>query len=100
MLLGAVGGPKWDGVPGDKRPEKGLLGIRSAHGPVRQPAPGQAVPAAGGRMPPASRDIVEKGIDFMVVRELIGGVYFGEHKTEDSRTASSVATDVMPYCRA
>ena len=54
VLLGAVGGPKWDGVPGDKRPEKGPAGHPQRHGPVRQYAPGQAVPAVGRREPSAA----------------------------------------------
>ena len=65
-------------------------------GLYRQYAPGQAVPAVGRRDALCARNIVAKGIDFMVVRELIGGVYFGEHKTE-TVNGERVATDVMPY---
>lgn len=95
VLLGAVGGPKWDGVPGDKRPEKGLLGIRSAMGLFANMRPAKLFPQLAGASP-LRGDIVAKGIDFMVARELIGGVYFGEHKTE-TVNGEHVATDVMPY---
>lgn len=94
-LLGAVGGPKWDGVPGDKRPEKGLLGIRSAMGLFANLRPAKLFPQLAGASP-LRADIVARGIDFLVVRELIGGVYFGGHKTE-TVDGERVATDVMPY---
>ena len=95
VLLGAVGGPKWDGVPGDKRPEKGLLGIRSAMGLFANMRPAKLFPQLAGASP-LRGDIVAKGIDFMVARELIGGVYFGELKAE-TVNGERVATDVMPY---
>jgi isocitrate/isopropylmalate dehydrogenase len=50
VLLGAVGGPKWEPLEIAKRPEKGLLGLRSGLGSVRQPAPGDPLPAAGRRL--------------------------------------------------
>ncbi len=95
VLLGAVGGPKWDGVPGDKRPEKGLLGIRSAMGLFANLRPARLFPQLAAASP-LRADIVARGIDFLVVRELIGGVYFGGHKTE-TVNGERVATDVMPY---
>ncbi len=94
-LLGAVGGPKWDSVPGDRRPEKGLLGIRSAMGLFANLRPAKLFPQLAAASP-LRADIVARGIDFLVVRELIGGVYFGEHKTE-TINSERVATDVMPY---
>ena len=94
-LLGAVGGPKWDNVPGDRRPEKGLLGIRSAMGLFANLRPAKLFPQLA-EASPLRANIVARGIDFLVVRELIGGVYFGEHKTETVNGAL-VATDVMPY---
>ena len=95
VLLGAVGGPKWDGMPGDKRPEKGLLALRSAMGLYSNNRPARLWPqlAAAGPLKP---EIVAKGIDFIVVRELIGGVYFGEHRTEEA-DGELKATDVMSY---
>ena len=94
-LLGPVGGPKWDSVPGDRRPEKGLLGIRSAMGLFANLRPAKLFPQLAAASP-LRADIVARGIDFLVVRELIGGVYFGEHKTE-TINSERVATDVMPY---
>lgn len=94
-LLGAVGGPKWDGMPGEKRPEKGLLGIRSAMGLFANLRPARLFPQLADASP-LRADIVARGIDFLVVRELIGGVYFGAHTT-GTVNGERVATDVMPY---
>ena len=95
VLLGAVGGPKWDGVPGDKRPEKGLLALRSAMGLYSNNRPARLWPQLAAASP-LKPEIVAKGIDFIVVRELIGGVYFGEHRTEEA-DGELKATDVMSY---
>ncbi|MGN0556479.1 MAG: 3-isopropylmalate dehydrogenase [Acutalibacteraceae bacterium] len=77
VLLGAVGGPKWDTLPGDKRPEKALLGIRSALGLYTNLRPAKVYDALKGASPLKS-SIVEKGVDIVMVRELTGGIYFGE----------------------
>ncbi len=95
VLLGAVGGPKWDGMPGDKRPEKGLLALRSAMGLYSNNRPARLWPQLAAASP-LKPEIVAKGIDFIVVRELIGGVYFGEHRTEET-DGELKATDVMSY---
>ena len=95
VLLGAVGGPKWDGMPGDKRPEKGLLALRSAMGLYSNNRPARLWPQLAAASP-LRPEIVAKGIDFIVVRELIGGVYFGEHRTEEA-DGELKATDVMSY---
>ena len=95
VLLGAVGGPKWDGMPGDKRPEKGLLALRSGMGLYSNNRPARLWPQLAAASP-LKPEIVEKGIDFIVVRELIGGVYFGEHRTEET-DGELKATDVMTY---
>ena len=79
VLLGAVGGPKWDDQPGDKRPEKALLGIRSALGLFTNLRPATLYPALRAASP-LKDEIVGDGFDIMIVRELTGGIYFGDRK--------------------
>lgn len=94
VLLGAVGGPKWDGVPGNMRPEKGLLRIRAGMGVYSNNRPAKIWPQLAAASP-LRPEIVEKGIDFIIVRELIGGIYFGEHKTYEA--GEKISEDVMKY---
>jgi 3-isopropylmalate dehydrogenase len=77
VLLGAVGGPKWDTVPGNLRPEAGLLGIRAALGLYANLRPAIIYNALKDASPLKS-DIISNGIDIMVIRELTGGIYFGK----------------------
>lgn len=95
VLLGAVGGPKWAGLPGEKRPEKGLLQLRAGMSLYANNRPAKLWPQLADASP-LKPSIVQKGIDFLVVRELIGGVYFGGHHTEEIN-GELVATDIMPY---
>ena len=95
VLLGAVGGPKWDALPGDKRPEKGLLRLRSGMGLYANVRPARMFPVLAAACP-LKGETAERGIDFIVVRELIGGAYFGEHKTEEVN-GERRASDVMAY---
>ena len=92
VLLGAVGGPKWDGVPTESRPEKGLLRLRAALNVFANLRPVAPHPILAGASP--IRAELLQGVDIMVVRELTGGIYFGEK----SRTKDS-ATDVCTYTR-
>ncbi|MDR1713646.1 MAG: 3-isopropylmalate dehydrogenase [Coriobacteriales bacterium] len=77
VLLGAVGGPKWDDLPGDQRPEQALLGIRAALGLYSNLRPARLYPALRAACPLRS-ELAEAGFDLLIVRELIGGIYFGE----------------------
>lgn len=77
VLLGAVGGPKWDDQPGENRPEKALLGIRSALELYTNLRPAKLYPALRAASP-LKDEIVGDGFDLMIVRELTGGIYFGD----------------------
>lgn len=91
ILLGAIGGPKWDHAP--KRPEQGLLGLRKALGLFANIRP-IIVPDAVVHLSPLKEENV-KGVDFIVVRELTGGIYFGE-----KRLAEDQASDLCTYTKA
>ncbi len=77
VLLGAVGGPKWDTLPGHLRPEKALLGIRAAMELYTNLRPAKLYSVLKDACP-LRADLVEKGFDLLIVRELTGGIYFGE----------------------
>src|SRR6188768_1595416 len=79
VLFGAVGGPKWDKVPYDVRPEAGLLRLRKDLGLFANLRPAICYPALADASS-SKRELVE-GLDILIVRELTGGVYFGEPKT-------------------
>ena len=85
VLLGAVGGPKWDDCPAEIRPEKALLGVRKALGLFANLRPTKLFPQLA-ETSPLKIEIVGGGIDLLIVRELTGGIYFGKrerYQTED-----------------
>ena len=84
VLLGAVGGPKWDTLPADIRPEKGLLQIRAALGLFTNLRPAKVYPVLADKCP-LRADIVSKGVDLLIVRELTGGIYFGDRGRREGR---------------
>ena len=95
VLLAAVGGDKWNNVPGHMRPEKGLLRLRAGMGVYSNNRPAKIWPQLADASP-LKKSIVDKGIDFIIVRELIGGIYFGEHKTEEI-DGKPTAIDILTY---
>src|SRR6476659_494446 len=96
VMLGAVGGPKWDGVPYDQRPEAGLLRLRKDLELFANLRPAICYPALADASS-LKRELVE-GLDIMIVRELTGGVYFGEPKTiTDRGNGQKRAVDTQVY---
>lgn len=96
VLLGAVGGEKWDSLPGNKRPEAGLLGIRAGLGLYANLRPAVIYSALKGASP-LRPDIVDAGVDIMVVRELTGGMYFGDKGRVQTENMGEAAFDTEKY---
>jgi len=95
VLLGAVGGNKWNDVPSDQRPEKALLKLRQAMGVYSNNRPAKIWPQLA-QSSPLKKEIVDKGIDFIIVRELTGGIYFGKHSICEEN-GHKKATDILTY---
>ena len=95
VLLGAVGGPKWDNVDPSIRPEKALLKVRSELGLFANLRPTKLFPQLASASP-LRADIIGGGIDLMIVRELTGGIYFGKRSTT-VENGEKTATDCMTY---
>ncbi|HEX5233192.1 MAG TPA: 3-isopropylmalate dehydrogenase [Bradyrhizobium sp.] len=96
VIFGAVGGPKWDSVPYEARPEAGLLRLRKELGLFANLRPAVCYPALADASS-LKREAVE-GLDIMIVRELTGGVYFGEPKTiTDLGNGQKRAIDTQVY---
>ncbi|MFZ0820675.1 MAG: 3-isopropylmalate dehydrogenase [Candidatus Acidiferrales bacterium] len=94
ILLGAVGGPKWDSLPVGKRAESGLLELRKELGLYVNLRPVRVRPALIGVS--ALRPELARGVDIEIVRELAGGIYFGEHRSEGAN-GSERASDLECY---
>ncbi|HIW48245.1 MAG TPA: 3-isopropylmalate dehydrogenase [Firmicutes bacterium] len=77
VILGAVGGPKWDNVPGNERPERALLGLREQLGLYANLRPA-IIHQALSQASPIKQEIIGDSLDILIVRELTGGIYFGE----------------------
>ncbi|MDQ4075888.1 MAG: 3-isopropylmalate dehydrogenase [Chloroflexota bacterium] len=97
VLLGAVGGPKWDDPRADVRPEQGLLAIRKSLGLFSNVRPIQVTPFLAQSSP--LRPSIVEGTDIVVVRELTGGIYFGprEEADREGEMGSRSAYDTMLY---
>lgn len=97
VLLGAVGGPKWDHLGGETRPEKALLGIRHELGLYANIRPSKLFDALKNACP-LKDEIVGNGLDLVIVRELIGGAYFGKKVIiEQNENGEKAAYDTMIY---
>ncbi|KIY49449.1 3-isopropylmalate dehydrogenase [Fistulina hepatica ATCC 64428] len=95
ILMGAIGGPKW-GVDAKVRPEQGLLALRKTLGLYANIRPAKFASDALLENSPLKADVV-KGVDIIVVRELIGGAYFGKRKEHGVEPDPDTAWDTMPY---
>ena len=94
ILLGAIGGPQWDKLPLEKRPESGLLGLRKALGLYINLRPIRLRPALRGISPLRPERLSH--CDFEIVRELAGGIYFGKHERQGEGAQAS-ASDACEY---
>ncbi len=95
MLLGAVGGPQWDGLPPERRPEAGLLGLRRHLDLFANLRPVRAFDGLLNASP--LRADVVRGTDMLIIRELTGGLYFGEPRGRRTEGGRRVAIDTLPY---
>jgi len=95
VLLGAVGGPKWDTLPGDERPERALLGLRKELGLFANLRPAMVFDELA-EASPLKPELIDGGLDIVVVRELTGGIYFGEKGFKDTEMGPA-AYDVELY---
>ncbi len=98
VILGAVGGPKWDGLPGDTRPEKALLGLRGELGLYANLRPAIIYEELKDSCP-LKPEIIGDSIDIMVVRELTGGIYFGQRGRRQGENGPE-AFDTEAYSEA
>ena len=95
VLLGAVGGPKWDKMPDAVRPEKGLLALRSTMGVYANLRPAKIFPSLADASP--LRADLARQVDYVVVRELIGGLYFGKPRSLSGEPGAQVGINTLTY---
>jgi len=95
VLLGAIGGPKWDDLPSDKRPEQALLGLRGGLSLFANIRPAILYDELADSCP-LKPEIIAGGLDIVIVRELTGGIYFGERGYRDT-SMGKAAYDVEQY---
>jgi 3-isopropylmalate dehydrogenase len=95
VLLGAVGGPKWDKHPDAVRPEKGLLALRSSMGVYANLRPAKIFASLADASP--LRADLAKQVDYVVVRELIGGLYFGKPRSLTGEPGKQVGINTLTY---
>ena len=98
VLLGAVGGPQWDGLPRDQRPERGLLGIRKSLELFANLRPAILYPELANAS--TLKPEVVAGLDIMIVRELTGDIYFGQPRGIEQRDGETVGFNTMIYSEA
>ena len=99
VLFGSVGGPKWENLPPDEQPERGaLLPLRKYFGLYCNLRPAKIFPKLASASP-LKPEIVDKGFDVLCVRELTGGIYFGEPKGREGSGPDERAFDTMEYKR-
>ncbi len=96
VMLGAVGGPKWDSLPGDERPERALLGLRKELGLFANLRPAMVFDQLADASP-LKAEIIDGGLDIVIVRELTGGIYFGEKGIKENTPMGTAAYDVEEY---
>ncbi|MDB4804531.1 3-isopropylmalate dehydrogenase, partial [Akkermansiaceae bacterium] len=97
ILFGSVGGPKWENLPPDIQPERGaLLPLRKHFGLFANLRPGSCLPALT-HASPVKNELIPNGFDVLCVRELTGGIYFGNPKGREERDGETVAFDTMVY---
>ena len=98
VLLGAVGGPKWDNNPPNLKPEQALLGLRKSLGLYANIRPAKIFSALLNASA-LKREVVE-GVDIVVVRELTGGIYFGTPRGIETKNGEPVATNTLVYAES
>lgn len=96
ILFGAVGGPKWDDLPAEKRPENAVLRLRKELGLFANLRPAVIFESLADASP-LKKEILDKGFDIMVIRELTGGIYFGKPRGRTNINNGFKAVDTMEY---